>query len=262
MLALISALNTLHYCNMIYDEDSVNILGDIVKSLTFPVKINSVTGPIKDKYTIETCDMYHAQPGFPVKIGGKNYVITDIVPGSKPDCGTGTKDKLIVSGSNAIAATTFDLYKPFFFHATPIAQGVEMEQKKNDFEKKPMAWLYEQFTDGLNHDPMSVIERTIRFRLFFLTHCDHDTWLTDECYKQSVRPMRRFAQNFIKKIKGMPWRFDVDKFEYNLLNYSKFGVFIENRGMEKKLWHDKLGGVEMSGTLTIFRKEACDECES
>lgn len=246
---------------MIYKEDSTDILKAINNSLLFPVKIYSVTTVGADLYEIETVNMYHAQPGFPLVIGGKTYIIQDITPGTRPNCANAIKDRLIVKGSPAITAPGFDVYKPHFFHSTPIAQGIEMKGK-NELDKVPMSWLYEQFTDTFYEDPESNKERTIRFRLFFLTHGSPEKWLTKDAYKNAIKPMRRLAENFIEKIKSMAWRFDVDTMQYDLINYSKFGVFLANKGMEKELWHDKVSGVELSMTLTVLKKDGCDNEES
>jgi len=247
---------------VIYKEDSTDILKAISSSLTFPVEILSVTNPSAGVYEVETSDMYHAQPGFEIIIGGNTYTITDIIPAINPDCGMGSTDLIKVKGTQNITAPSFNLYHPHFFHSTPIAQGIEMSQKKNEFDKVPMLWLYEQFTDTFEEDPESTIERKIKFRLFFLTHGSPEKWLTNDAYKNAIKPMRRLAENFIAKIKTMSWRFDVDAMSYDILNYSKFGVFLANKGMEKELWHDKVSGVELSMTLTVFRKDVCDEVES
>lgn len=247
---------------IIFKEDSIDLIGDLIKSLTFPIEIKSVVNTGGGKHTLTVCNMYHAQPGFKVTIAGKSYLIKDITPGSVPQCATATLDVMKIEGdASNIVATTFDLYKPHFFHGTPIAQGVELSKKTKAINKVPMAWFYEQFTDKFFESELINKEREIRFRLFFLTQADPDKWFTDDAYKYAIRPMHRLAEYFIEKLKSMPVRFDVDNIEFDMSNYAKFGVFISNRGMDKKLWHDNLAGVEVSfSPLTVYKKNVCLDC--
>jgi len=240
---------------MSYTESSIDIIGKVVAAMTFPVKVLSVATS-GTKHTLTVCDIYHAQPGFSVTIAGNKYVITGIN-------GTTT---MIVKGTPApIAPVSFDLYTPFFFHGTPTQQGVELNQQKQAFDKTPMVWFYEQFTDRFIEDQLSKTEREITMRLFFLTQAKTEKWLTDDSYHNAIEPMRRLAENFKNQLavpQGGVKRFDTDLLTFRMLNYHKFGVFINNKGMEKSLWADKLAGCEMSITLPVFRDEPCpdDNC--
>ena len=246
---------------MIYKQSSIDIIGDEVKAMTFPITIKTYVNNGGGLHTLTVCNMYHAQPKKKVSIGGKTYTIKSITPSVHPSCEPGTEDVFTVQGDAAnITATTFDLYKPHFFHGTPIAQGTELKQKNKSVDKTPMVWFYEQFTDKFFEDPMVTPEREIRFRLFFLTQAEPDRWLTDTAYHNAIMPMRRLAENFIAQLKIKQYRFD-EKMEYEILNYAKFGVFISDRGMDKKLWHDNLSGCEIAfSPLTVFKKDVCEDC--
>ena len=119
-----------------YKESLIDIIRAVVQDMSFPVTIKSVSNS-GNIYTITTCDIYHAQPEFELIIGGQKYVIKEIT----------APDTIKVEGLSPIVVTTFDVYEPFFFHGTPIQQGVELIQDKKADNKTPMIWLYEQFTE-------------------------------------------------------------------------------------------------------------------
>lgn len=243
---------------MIYKESSIDIIRGIVESLEFPVTIDAAVNDGGGNHTLTVEDMYHAQPGFKVTIDGKIYKITDIIPAVQPDCGVPNLDVMKVTGdAGDIVATTFELYKPFFFHGTPIAQGVELVKKNKAVDKVPMAWFYQQSKDHFFESETINDERDITLRLFFLTQGKPETWLSEDAHNQGVKPMRRLLEIFIAKLKTMSYRFDVDDMEYDVLPYYKFGVFIVNRGMEKSLWSDKLSGCELAIPLKVFKKPPC-----
>lgn len=220
--------------------------------MTFPVVVQSVAS-VGDDHTLTVCDIFHAQPGFTVTISADDYIIKSI---------SGTTVMVVTGTTTPVAPVTFDLYDPFFFHGTPIQQGVELKQKKQAFNKTPMVWMYEQFTDRFFEDPADKTERNITMRLFFLTQAKTDKWLTDDSYANAIKPMNRLAENFKNQLDvpvGGVKRFDTDTLEFDMLNYHKFGVFINNKGMEDSLWADKLAGCEMSITLPVFRDEPCPD---
>src|ERR1700751_1559070 len=115
---------------MVYKQSSIDIIDNIISSLEFPVEIKTYVNNGVGNHTLTVCDMYHAQPGFVVTIGGKKYTITDIIPATKLFCEAPTNDVIKIKGdASNITATTFDLYKPFFFYGTPIAEGMELAQE-------------------------------------------------------------------------------------------------------------------------------------
>jgi len=250
---------------MIYKESSIDIVEGFKNDMTFVVEIESVVNDGGGFHTLTVCDMFHAQPGFKVTIGVLVYTIKSIVPALHPSCGVQTKDSLVVKGDAAnIVATTFNMYVPFFFHGTPISQGVELAKIKQAKNKTPMLWFHEEFKDRFFEDPTQNTDREIQFRLFFLTEAIPSKWVTAEAYDNAVKPMRRLAEHFVAQLKTKLFRVDTDTLEYEIINYAKFGVFISNRGQDKKLWHDNLSGCEINfSNLTVFKrdgKEACEDC--
>ncbi len=245
---------------MKYKQSSIEIIGELIASLTFPVVIKTATNDGGGKHTLELDDMYHAQPGFSVTIGGKKYLIEQIIPGTDPACGVATLDVLKIKGdATSISATTFDMYPPFYFYGNPIAEGVELVKINQAKEKTPMFWLrLDDFSEKFFEDERIPKERELTIRLYPLSEADHERWETSEAKLKVVDPMRRLAERLINKIKSMPERFDKDNLEWDIpAVFPKFGVITINRGVEKSLWHDKLGGLEMEMTLTVYKREGC-----
>ena len=251
---------------MNYRKSSIDIIRDIVESLTFPVTILSASNLGSGVHELEVCDMYFAQIGFTVTIGGKIYTITGIVPAGHPDCGIGSNDLIKVKGdASNITATTFDLYKPFFFHGTPIAQGTELAQVTQAKNKTPMVWVNDGTLEEIfYHNDLENKDRELKFDWYCLTQANPEKWATDQAWDEAIEPMARLRQIVIAKIKTMEWLFPQENMKETSKPYAKFGVYLANRGMEKSLWHDKLAGVGNSMTLEINRNdaEACEDCES
>ena len=248
---------------MIYRQSAIDIIRDIVEGLTFPVTIITATNNGGGLHTLEVCDMYHAQPGFQVTIGGKTYTITEVVPATQPNCAASTSDTLTVSGASTnITATTFNLYTPFFFHGTPIAQGAELSQVTQAKNKTPMVWVNDgtlEWTDS--NDPTLNKERDIKCDLYCLTQGDPEKWVTDDAWEKAINPMERLRERIMVQLNAMPWRFEVEQRDELVKPFAKFGVFLSNRGMEKSLWHDKLSGVGNAMTLGVNRLEnECVDC--
>lgn len=253
--------DTIHGEKMRYKQSSIDIIGSLIESLTFPVDIKQVTNDGGGNHTVSVCDMYHAQPGFSVTIGGNQYTITDIIPAESLFCGPSTNDVLKIKGDPSnIVATTFNMYSPFFFYGTPIAEGIELQPINQSKNKTPMYWLrLDDVFEKFYEDDLEPKERDLKIRLYPLTQADHDKWTTADSKKQGIDPMHRLAEILVKKIKSMPYRFDVDGLTWDIpAVYPKFGVISINRGVEKSLWHDKLAGVELAINLTVYKNTDCE----
>lgn len=244
---------------MPFKESSIDIIGDVVASMTFPSNIIAYVNNGLGVHTLTLDSMYHAQPGFNITIGVNTYLIQATTEAAVPSCGDAGYDVIQIYGdASNIVATTFNMYIPFVFHGTPIAQGVELEKKSQAKDKVPMGWFMEQYKDHFYESETQNKDRDIQFRYFFLSQGNPDKWTSAQALRYGIRPMQRLAECFIAKLKTMPYRFDVDNLEYDMLVYGKFGVFITNRGMNDSLWHDKLSGVELSfAGLGVYKRTQC-----
>jgi|SRR3990172_1722991 len=245
---------------MTYKQSSIDIIGNIISSLTFPVTIITATNLGSGKHSLEVDDMYHAQPGFEVTIAGKKYIIEDIMASVNDECGTTTMDVIKIKGdATNITATTFTMYSPHFFYGTPMAEGTELSAVISSKDKTPMYWLrLDDFSEHFIEDKRLRNERELKIRLYPLSFSDHEKWVTSQAKQYVVDPMRRLAEIFVNAIRNSPERYDRDNLTWDIpAVYPKFGVISINRGVEKSLWHDKLGGVELAMTLIVYKNNFC-----
>jgi len=237
---------------MIYNKSSIDIIREVVEAMTFPMVITNIATTLNN-HILTVCDIKHAQPGFSIQIGATTYLILDIDAENKT---------ITIQGTPTPVLTAFDLYKPFFFHGTPIATGIELIQEKQAFNKTPMVWFLENFVDHFYKGKQDMRNRDLRARLFFLTQADHEKWLTDDAYKNAIEPMHRLQELFLEELVKKPGIFDMVDFEYDRINYAKFGVYINNKGTEKNLFVDKLSGCEMPFAPLTILKHPCVQCET
>ena len=233
---------------MIYRIQTVDILGMVVAAMQFPVTINSITETEPNVFLLNVCDVYHAQKNFTVSIGGKDYKIKSV----------NYPSEIIVTGSDPITISEFEMYRPFYFHGTPIQTGVELN-KKTQSKKVPMIWFMEQYSELRNTSNIVPIDRKINGQLYFLSNGDPVNWTTDISFEDGIKPMARLQEHFERQLIEMNWIFNTEiPFEYTFKTYHAFGVFIVNKGMPEQLWTDKLSGVEMDFTsLEVFFDALC-----
>lgn len=236
---------------MNYRQSSIDIIRNVIASMTFPIEVTSVANPSADTYVLTTCDIQHAQPGFKWTIDSVVYTITEI---------DGDAKTITVIGASTVAPGTWNLYTPFFFHGTVSQTNIDLAEVLDASEKTPLSWMLENFTDEIFDDPMDAKDRVIKLRLFFLTQPGKANEKTDNRYHHCIEPMRRLQENFVQKLRKMPGRFDLREFDYELQNYAKFGVYINEKGMASNYFSSPLSGVEMKFSLVVLKTGACPVC--
>ena len=139
---------------MIYSKSAVELIRNVVNSMTFPVIIKSVAPIVidgEDFQKVIVCDIYHAEPGRYVTIDSVEYLIQEINNGSIDSCGERVFPYLILKGIPDITASTFDLYGVYFYHGTAIATNIELGKIPADDDAKlktPMIWLAEIYEEN------------------------------------------------------------------------------------------------------------------
>lgn len=236
---------------MTYREESIDILRSVVEAMQFPVTIINVSS-VGDVHTLTVCDIYHVQAGFTVSIGNVSYLVKSFQ----------FPDTIVVQGSTPITAESFEMYRPYFFHGTPVETSAELQQNANAFTKCPMVWAMENFRDEFFDLNFSALERSIRIPLFFLSTADHRLWLTEDAYRYAIEPMRRLEEHFVRQLRSMSNRFLMDEFKEEVENYAKFGVYIREKGMDRNLLACELAGCELkqSAIKVYFSGECPTDC--
>lgn len=229
---------------MSYRKPLLDILREIHESLEFPVTIISATNS-GNTWTITVDNVYHAQPGYIITIDGNEYRITDVDDETNVITATGTE---------AILATSFEMYGVQFYHGTPISANNEIDKISDPHEKTPMIYVMESFEENWNDDIESIVERTVSPRIFCLTSADFAKWKISEFEQKALRPMMRLVDNFREAIMAYP-RTDFEGAGSRSIPHYRFGVYISNRGTEKSLFVDNLSGIEFVPSLTFYKPQ-------
>lgn len=230
---------------MIYKEDIIQFIKSIVTGLDLTLTIDSVTDNLDGTFDILMCDTGHLQPLFDITIGGNTYTIIDFISGG-----------IKVSGTQAITATSFVQYTPYFFHGTVRATQAELANIIDANSKTPMVYFYEVISERFIEDNDNILERESKIRLFFLTQADFTNWQTIDYHENAIQPMRRLMERFIDKLKAHPRVQEIT--DYTVINQNKFGVFINDKGFEKAIFAENLSGCELNIDLEILKTDACD----
>ena len=238
---------------MIKAESSIKIIKDAINALTFPITIKTVTTNTNGTFTLSVSNNWHAQPGFPITINSVVYKITDIDYCS-----------ITVKGSpTPTVGIIFQLYKPFFFHGTPIKVGEDLaapEISEDAFKKTPMIYFVENFRDEY-YNITDIRDRDINVSLFFLSQNDPENFTTKDSYKYVVEPMRRLfevLESYLEQKRGI---FYMQEGRPKVENFANFGVYVKDRGILKSAWNDKLAGCERIGIITLMKQWICAECD-
>jgi len=227
---------------MNYPADFTDIIRSVVTSMTFPVTILDVQVGGDGVISIEVCDLYHAEPGRAVTIGGNDYTILTI---------DDSTNVITLSSGPAITAVAFDLYLPHFFHGTPYDTAAKIDNIPMATDKTPMIFVEVEYREHFNTTE-SAIERRTQARIYVLTQSNFNTMDSDNLLEAAVKPMQRLHAHFVEAIKNDP-RFDPDTLEYDRISKYKFGVFAPSKGVQKGFCAMDLSGIQTDTTMDIYR---------
>lgn len=232
-------------------KETVDIVNDLVSELEFPVIIKLITDNGDGTYTLSTCDTYHLQECFKIDYNSAQWTITGVVKD------TSITIKPVLDSTPAPTELTFDAYSPYYFHGTVIQTNLELEQISNSSLKTPMIYLLEVLEDRFfNRDNQN--ERETDLRLFFLTQANFVDWKTQDTYTNAIEPMRSLCYSFIETLNKSK---KIGIFaEYRLVNHTKFGVYVTDKGYENRIFNDNLAGVELRITLPVLQENDCNIC--
>lgn len=223
-----------------------DIIQSIVNRIPYEVEILSVDVS-GDNQVLNCDDVLYAQAGFKVTIQGVEYTILEV------DADNNT----ITVESSVIIAGSFDLYQVYFFHGTPIETGVELNLEPNSSVKTPMIWLMEGYEEDFDYDYNSIIERRTPARIFALSQEDFENFTTDLVKERGLKPMARLMDLFVQEVRSDIARFNTHEWGVKHKIYSKFGVYITEKGVPQSKWADKLSGVESNEEFVIYKLDPC-----
>jgi hypothetical protein len=229
-------------------KETVDIVNDLVSEMSFEVTITLINDNLDGTYTLSTCNTYHLQECFKITYNSAQWTIQSLVKD------TSITIKPVLDSTPAPTELSFEAYAPYYFHGTVIQTNLELEQISNSSLKTPMIYLLEIVEDTFfNRD--NQLERESDLRLFFLTQANFVDWKTQDTYTQAIEPMRSLAYSFIDTLNKSKL---ISIFaEYRLINHTKFGVYVTDKGYENRIFNDNLAGVEMRITLPVLQENDC-----
>lgn len=231
---------------MIQRTPTVDLIGDLVELLEFTVGITEVTDNEDGTFTIETCNTYHLQPGFYVTIGESEYLIESVTRNAE----------IVVSGTEPITDPTFVAYTPYYYHGTPVQVSRELTEINIASDKTPMVYLNEEIRERY-FGKDSAVDREVECRLFFLTQCDFENWLTADYHNFAINPMRELALEFVELCHRSKL---IGKFaEYTIETRQRVGIVTSGSG-KKNFANAHLSGVELRINLPVNRLQNTCPC--
>jgi hypothetical protein len=234
---------------MDYRTNFIDLIAETVGLIPLEMTIKSQTAGVGNDKVLSVCDVKWAQAGYKVTIGGKVYKITDV---------DFAESKITVNGADPISATTFDLYPIKFFHGTPRETVTEVDKKGSVHanDATPMIWLNETFEYDAQ-DEFSAIDGEVTPDIFALGQCPKDKFSKDlkDLY---LNPMARLMEWFIYTAKQQTQWFSMNEYETRLINYSKFGVYVNNRGVDSNIFSMPLSGVSNKGKILVEKQFSCN----
>ena len=179
-------------------------------------------------------------------IGGDRHLIKEI----------SRNNYLKVVGSPV--GTSYSLDVPFYTHGTINQTDVERQLLRGDSQQvTPMIYLYEPINERYN-ESSNPIEREAELRIAILSDYKMDQF-TDDIYQYAVAAMRELTEYFLKVVLKQVRDIDVFNVGYDIRNYAKHGVVIEN-GSEKNIFSENLSGVELNLNLKFKRSSIGYNC--
>lgn len=231
-----------------------DILERLLAAATYPIIYKNAVDNADGTFTLSgICDIHHIQPGFTVTIDGVDFVVEDYIKLANGDW------NIILKAGTAslpIFPRFFYLYKPFFFHGTPLLTETELKKRPVLSDKTPMVYLMEPFITKHDYSDFTSIDRRCKFTLCFLTQADIPDWLTDDFYHNSIHPMYKLAQDFWEIIRNSNLFYNAKQLDDTIF-HTKFGINIRELGTKKLYFSENLSGVSMDIYLEIYAVDNC-----
>lgn len=220
--------------------------------MTFPIEYKSITTTTTSVTLFGICDIRHTQANRVVSINSVYYRVTDFQA-------VGNQFSITVSKTtgqpNPPDSGTFELYKPVFFHGTPMQQENELGKIKDNSLKTPMIYLMEPFTSKIDNNWESSIYSRTPVTLCFLTEADLKN-TTEEIQRDAMKPMFNLCQDFIAQMIEARM-FYTDELQYSITHHTKFGINIRESGTKATIFTQNLSGVSLDITLELYTDQSC-----
>jgi hypothetical protein len=231
---------------MTYKEDIIVFARNVLNTIAFEAEILSNTDNADGTHTLVLADILYLQEGFKQEIDGNEYKIISVDPAT---------NTIIVQGAEPIEVDTFTPYAVKFFYGNIRETANELKEYLQARDKTPMLYFYEEFKERFYEEPDTNIERESDLRLFFLTQADFKDWQRQDFQDNAIMPMRRLTEHYIEQLKNTARVANLTTWE--TVNKTRFGVFINEKGVDKAYWADNLSGIELRITIELLKPDNC-----
>ena len=246
---------------MSYPKPLKYILENVVNAMTFNVTVYKVSSSLPPtsylnkpatglNYVLNVNNVYHAQVGYLVTIGGHQYEIVAYDTYAGPKYMTITVND--PTGLNPPVTGIFSLSTPLFVHGTPRDTNTELIKIQDASVKYPLIFLLEEYKEDYHGSKREAKQRDSYVTLCFLTQSD-PTQQQNDISDLYVEPMARLAYNFVQAMNKQVGVFKTLPLDYSLVRKNKFAIaFKANDGNPKIMFADT-AGVAFTSTLEIFK---------
>lgn len=233
---------------MVIVKETWELLLPIIATINKTFKGKTVVENSPGDYTITACSTLWLTIGYNLTIGANIYKIVDLMP----------NQWIRLKGDIIPSVLEFDIYTPFNFHGTIIAQSEELNEIANSWDKLPMIYLHEITREKFHESDLDTIDRDSDCDFYFMVDCNIQDWKTSDHYKYAVRPMRNLLFAFVKALKesGKIGLFNT----YDVFDHAKWGVYISDKGHTKQIFKDHLSGTQLRITIPFLKEFSCGDC--
>lgn len=171
---------------------TVKIIREIIESLSFTIKVNSIDTLGGGQYKINTCNTYHLTNGLTLSLGGNDYKVIEISVNSY------ILIEEILSGTGVPVITEINIDAPKFEHGKAIDVNAEViSRTDSDTSVFPLGYLYEPFDENDTGGVVSAVDKEASVRIFFLAQTNWSVWNTDEHFESVIYAMENLAKEFV-----------------------------------------------------------------
>lgn len=233
--------------------ETVDIVGSLISQVVVTVPFKTIVDNGDNTYTITSCDTGYLFPNYTFSIGGVNYTVLNEV-GKEFVYNV----KFTIKGNIAPSVSSVTLNPLQYESGTIIATKQDLKLKDSTVDKFPMAYLHEKFKDEFDPRVQSPIDRKSSIKLFFLCETNGYEWNTKQHKAFAIKPMRNFLYKFISHLEKNSGIGELTP--YGAEDHTLFGIYVDSSGHTRRLFDDKLSGVELTINLPIKKSSDCLDC--
>lgn len=230
-------------------KQTYELLLPIINAIDKSISVDSIVDNLDGTFTLFTCDTGWATTSTirNVVIDGNYYFIVGILPDAW----------IKVQGTVLPDVTEFDLYSPFPFHGTVIAQRELLNEIKHSSDKMPMVWLHEITREDFENNSLTAIDRKSECDLYFLVDADWQNWLTLDHDRYAIRPMRNLIDRFMAVLEDSTLIENDNGLPFTIYDHAKFGEYLESKGHTNLVFADKLSGSQLRINIPFLKESDC-----